>query len=284
MNIMAQTTAPDAAEEVGGRPSYRADIGEKLGGSARELLENYSKIPSAEVEEHVYKIRDEAWAVFPYPCIGGFRFLDLAISLSPDYPAILHRLKSGNENFLDLGCCFGQELRKLAADGAPTDRLYGADLRPEFFDLGYKLFRDQGTLKSKFLAADIFDPASPLAELDGKIDIIYAGSFLHLFGYDQQVAVCKRMVKLLRDREGSVVLGRQGGNLVSGEHAHRRGGTVFRHNAESFRKMWEEVGEATGTKWRVELEMMVPERAEAKERGDARGSEGRRIRFSVFRE
>jgi hypothetical protein len=40
-----------------------------------------------------------------------------AISLSPDYPAVLQRLKSGNENFLDLGCCFGQELRKVAADG-----------------------------------------------------------------------------------------------------------------------------------------------------------------------
>ena len=23
--------------------------------------------------------RDEAWSVFPYPCIGGFRFLDLYV-------------------------------------------------------------------------------------------------------------------------------------------------------------------------------------------------------------
>jgi SAM-dependent methyltransferase len=101
-----------------------------------------------------------------------------AISLSPDYVTILQRLKTGNENFLDLGCRFGQELRKLASDGVLDSHLYGADLRSEFFTLGYKLFRDQSTLNAKFIAAEIFDPVLPLGELDGKIDIIYAGNFL----------------------------------------------------------------------------------------------------------
>ena len=35
--------------------------------------------------------------------------LDRAIAASPDYPTVLERLKTGNQNFLDLGCCFGQE-------------------------------------------------------------------------------------------------------------------------------------------------------------------------------
>jgi hypothetical protein len=96
---MAQTDIPDALQKIEARekdvPWYNPDIGNKLGDSARELLENYSKIPAAEVEDHVYKIvryppmtnlgpaandplqRDEAWQVWPYPCIGGFRFLDL---------------------------------------------------------------------------------------------------------------------------------------------------------------------------------------------------------------
>jgi len=119
----------------------------------------------------------------------------------PYYPTILERLKTGEQNFLDLGCCFGQELRKLVADGAPPENLYGADLNPEFFDLGYKLFRDKDTLTSKFIAADIFDPGSELHELDGKIDILYAGSFLHLFSYEGQINACKAIVKLLRDKK-----------------------------------------------------------------------------------
>lgn len=49
---------------------------------------------------------------FPYPCIGMFRFLDLSIPSSPYYNEVIERLRAG-EIFLDLGCCFGQELRQL---------------------------------------------------------------------------------------------------------------------------------------------------------------------------
>lgn len=208
-----------------------------------------------------------------------------AISLSPDYPAVLQRLKSGNENFLDLGCCFGQELRKVAADGAVQENLYGSDLRSEFFEMGYRLFRDRDALKSKFIAADITDPSSPLSELDGKIDIIYAGSFLHLFSYAESIEVCKRLVKLLREKKDSLILGRQVGNVDAGDYVQKinKGGKMYRHNAESFKKMWEEIGEATRTKWRVECEFTLLESLSEEERkmiGPGMGL----IRFSVFRE
>ncbi|PMD12413.1 hypothetical protein NA56DRAFT_613500 [Hyaloscypha hepaticicola] len=287
---MAQTDIPNALEKIQERskdvPWYNPDVGNKLGGSARELLENYSKIPASEVEDHVYKIRDEAWSVFPYPCIGGFRFLDLAIAQSPDYPTILKRLKTGHERFLDLGCCFGQEIRRLVHDGVPQSSIYGADLRPEFFELGYKFFRDVDTLKVKFLAADIFDIESTLKDLEGTIDIIYAGSFLHLFNYEQQVEVCKRIVKLLREKEGSVVVGRQAGNLEAGERVHRtnEAQSMFRHNLESFKKMWEEVGVMTGTKWRVEVEMLDSVSVDRAWMQGLHGKDGRPIRFSVWRE
>ena len=51
------------------------------------------------------------------------------------------------------GCCFGQEIRKLAYDGAVQSNLYGCDPRSEFFNLGYRLFRDRDTLKSTFIEA-----------------------------------------------------------------------------------------------------------------------------------
>jgi hypothetical protein len=177
-------------------------------------------------------------------------------------------------------------LRKLAADGAPTERLYGSDLRPEFFTLGYKLFRDKETLKSKFIAADIFSPSSALHSLYGEIDIVYAGSFLHLFGYAEQVYICKEIVKLLREKKGSMLLGRQVGDLNAGEKVHRtnKSQTMFRHNGESFRKMWEEVGELTGTKWKVQTEILHSDGRFMKEREEAAESTVRRLRFSVFRE
>jgi SAM-dependent methyltransferase len=208
-----------------------------------------------------------------------------AISLSPDYPAVLQRLKSGDENFLDLGCCFGQGLRKVAADGAVQGNLYGSDLRAEFFEMGYRLFRDRDALKSKFIVADITDPSSPLSELDGKIDIIYAGSFLHLFSYAELIEVCKRLVKLLREKKDSLILGRQVGNADAGDYVQKinKGGKMYRHNAESFKKMWEEIGEATGTKWRVDCEFTLFESLSEEERKKNAPGMGL-IRFSVFRE
>jgi hypothetical protein len=57
---MAQTDIPNALAKIQERskdvPWYNPDIGNRLGDSARELLENYSKIPASEVEDHVYKI------------------------------------------------------------------------------------------------------------------------------------------------------------------------------------------------------------------------------------
>jgi SAM-dependent methyltransferase len=208
----------------------------------------------------------------------------LAVADSPDYPQIIERLKTGNENFLDLGCCFGQEIRRLVADGAPSENTYGCDLRQDFFEQGYAFFKDRDTLKSKFIVADIFDPNSGLKEIDGNIDIIYAGSFIHLFGYEQQVEVCVRIAKLLREKPGSLLVGRQIGHLNAGVMPHRmdKEHKMFRHNPDSFQKLWDEVGEKTGTKWRVEGKMTEVDFGE--DQKGWRNDEGlRRLSFSVFR-
>ncbi|PQE24513.1 methyltransferase domain-containing protein [Rutstroemia sp. NJR-2017a WRK4] len=260
---MSDTVTLPSAEKIAERstdvPWYEKTIpAEKLDGAARELLENYSKIPPSEVESHVYNIVrfpftkecNKAWSVFPFPCIGGFRFLDLAIASSPYYPTLLSRLSTSDTKFLDLGCCVGQELRKLVHDGAPSEKLYGCDLRSEFYDVGYDLFKDKDTLKTTFLTADIFDEENEdLKKLEGDIDVVYAGSFLHLFGWDDQVKICKRLTKILK-KEGSVVMGRQVGEVTAGERTHTvdTSRTLFVHNKESFERMWKEVGESTGTK------------------------------------
>lgn len=49
------------------------------------------------------------------------------------------------------------------ADGASSENVYASDLQGEFFELGYKLFNDKDRLKSKFIAADVFDPKSGLS-------------------------------------------------------------------------------------------------------------------------
>lgn len=152
-------------------------------------------------------------------------------------------MNSGEQTYLDLGCAFAQDVRRLVADGVDSNRCYGADLRLDFIEIGYELFQDKQTLKSKFIAGDIFDPDSSLKELEGKIDIIDASSFFHLFDLPDQKVVARAVIKLMKPKQDSLVVGRQVGNLEADEYPKRNGkGTRFRHNIESWREMWAEVG------------------------------------------
>ncbi|KAL2353590.1 hypothetical protein BJ546DRAFT_1113332 [Cryomyces antarcticus] len=200
---------------------------ENLSDPTRKLLQTYSGIAPDQVIPHIYKV----------PCIGQFRFLDLSIGSHPSCALVVQRLKDG-QKLLDLGCCFGQDIRKLVSDGVPSENCYGADLRLDFIDTGYDLFRDKETLKSKFIAADIFDDNSELNQLDGQIDIVHAASFLHFFDWTDQMSAAKRIVKLLKLQTGSLTIGRQVGNVTAGEQPRRveNGSRMFRHNEESFRR------------------------------------------------
>lgn len=148
------------------------------------------------------------------------------------------------------------------ADGARGENLYGADLRLDFLELGYELFRDKGSLKAQFLQGDVFEEEAEaeggreLSKLDGKIDIIHAASFLHLFSWEEQVRAGTRMVRLMTE-EDALVFGRQVGTTKPGVYARRTDKTRTRydHNPDTFQKLWDAIGEKTGTKWKVIAEL-----------------------------
>lgn len=156
--------------------------------------------------------------------------------------------------YLDLGCAFAQDIRRLVADGVDSANCYGSDYQLDFIELGYELFKDKATLKSEFIAADIFDANSALRDLEGSVDIIGASSFFHLFNWEDQKKIALRVVGLLKSRKGSLIVGRQIGDEVAGEKVRRSGsGSRYRHNADSWRRLWEEVGNETGTVFEVEV-------------------------------
>jgi SAM-dependent methyltransferase len=239
--------------------------------------------------------REQLWQIKPYGCIGKLRFLQLTFAEDPRYQQALARLKEpgSKATFLDLGCCVGQVLRQLAFDGADSSRLFGSDLEPRFMEMGYELFRDRETLKSTFVAADILrddggirTPGSacsgagswydggrkrsarppedddPLSLLDGKVSIVHAASLFHLFTWDQQVRAARRIVRLLNPTDPRVfIFGRQVGCLDPGSQKGPRGEGRYLHNAESWQRLWDEVGILTHTKWRTQVDV-IPESCE----------------------
>lgn len=144
------------------------------------------------------------------------------------------------------------------ADGVPSENTYGSDLEQEFIDLGYDLFKDKGKIKTTFLAANVFDDDSSLTQIYGQMSIVYTGSFFHLFGHEEQFDAAKRVVQLLTPAKGTMIVGRQVGtaNVGDGDAEGFLGEKGrFRHNPKTWTRFWDEVGEATGTKWKVEAEL-----------------------------
>lgn len=106
--------------------------------------------------------------------------------------------------------------------------------------------------------ADIFDSEGPLKELEGKMDIVYVGLFLHQFDWEGQIKAGERIVRLMKNKPGVLVVGRQIGSTEAGlVSTGGKDGTIsYRHNVESFKKYWTELGEKTGTEWRVEAKLV----------------------------
>lgn len=188
--------------------------------------------------------RDKAWDIYPYPCIGQFKFLALRIYEQPSYDTVVRRLKQGAK-YLDIGCCLGQDIRKLVMDGAPPENLYGAELHAPFIDVSYELFRDHG-LAATFMEADALDISvgSPLSKLKGEVDFIHLGMVLHVFGQENQRAVLENCISLLKPERGSMVLGTAVGH-VEGFQAPAG---HFLQSDETFKSMLAEISESMGVK------------------------------------
>lgn len=174
----------------------------------------------------------------PYPCIGLFRFLDFSIHLSPDYSSVVKRVQEG-ATLLDLGCCFGQDIRKLAYDAGTSSTLIGTDLEEAFLNLGYELFADRDRLEATFVPGDVFAEHF-LEPYHGKIDIIYLGSFLHLFSEVQQKTVVRQLRKLLRPQAGSMVFGRHLGADKGGHFKMEKlGWDLYRHDTQTIADLFQ---------------------------------------------
>lgn len=181
------------------------------------------------------------------------RFIDFSLSNSPSYPNILKSLKLNGGKLLDLGCCFGQDMRKLVHDGAPHSSVFGAELRREYVEKGYDLFLDRETFGARIIVADVLDSHGLLDELEDQMDFIHVGLFLHLFDWEGQRRACGRMVRMLKKQKGVMVLGHHFGNLNPGDVPFGMSQKVYRHDEKSFERLWREVGERTGSEWTVKV-------------------------------
>ncbi|KAI8983391.1 hypothetical protein BD414DRAFT_490779 [Trametes punicea] len=223
-----------------------------------------------ELKRHILAVQAEAYAIYPYPCIRRFAFMSLKLARLPAYKQLL---TLGAERkgaiFLDIGCCFGNDIRKAIYDGYPMEDVIGSDLHPEFWELGHKLFKSTPeTFPVPFVAGDAFDPAhleavpplyspadTPTPELStltslnplrGHVSAIHASAFFHLFDEDKQFQLAQALAGLLSPEPGSMLLGSHGGRPEKGYRAEtgtrqraHGGGPMFCHSPDSWTELWD---------------------------------------------
>jgi hypothetical protein len=144
----------------------------------------------------------------------------------------------------------GTDVRKLVSDGYPATNVMGCDLRQEFLDYGYKLYRDKDKSQIHFFPSDIFETPYPaakseapipsldiatvtdLSQLVGVVAHFYTGALFHLFDESTQYALALRVATLLNRSTGSVIFGRHQGLVEAGmidDHLGRCDFSAMRH-------------------------------------------------------
>ncbi|KAF8888130.1 hypothetical protein BD779DRAFT_1470490 [Infundibulicybe gibba] len=219
------------------------------------------------LKAHILDVQAKAYEIYGYSCIKRFVFIKLKISRLPAYKHALQLLQEWDDAILlDIGCCFGNDIRKAAADGWPVKNLIASDLRQGFWDCGHELFcSTPATFPVQFIAGDAFDPAiinprvpfttalgapppalaslNSLTPLQGHIAAIHASAFFHLFDEAQQYTLAKRLATLLAPRPGAVIFGAHRALPEKG-YCHAEvlsGGTMFCHSPETWKELWHRV-------------------------------------------
>ncbi|KAE9409777.1 hypothetical protein BT96DRAFT_1085631, partial [Gymnopus androsaceus JB14] len=110
------------------------------------------------LKAHIMEVAERSLKVYPYHCIAAFGFLRYGV---PGYKQLL-KLGSTRSNalFLDLGCCFGNDIRKAIQDGFPAQNIIASDLQADFWKFGHELFNTTpSTFPVAFIAGDVLDPS-----------------------------------------------------------------------------------------------------------------------------
>ncbi|RPD65543.1 hypothetical protein L226DRAFT_530884 [Lentinus tigrinus ALCF2SS1-7] len=226
----------------------------------KTFLKHAISSDEVEVQDRIIDVQKRAYDKYPYPCIRGFHFVNLFMARNEIYPSVVAAGKTGNTLFLDLGCMMGTDVRKLAYDGYPASHILGCDLREEYIELGYTLFRDKDTCPIRFFASNVFDlPTSPpnteaeagksldittvadLSQLYDSLTHIYTGALFHLFDKESQFGLAIRLARLLKRQPGAVIFGRHQGLEQEGYIDDHLGRNRYGHSESSWSMLWKEV-------------------------------------------
>ncbi|KAI0742059.1 hypothetical protein C8Q80DRAFT_1110145 [Daedaleopsis nitida] len=245
----------------------------------KDSFEFFKKATGIEGEEdlkaHIVAVQREALQArlfshaHPYPCIATFAFLESRLALLPAYDQLQELGKTRRHPiFVDIGCCLGTDVRKIAMDGYPKESILATDIVPEFWTLGHKLFNTTpATFPVPIIPGNVLDPAflEPLPEpfyapppepapalssvstlnaLRGHVSAVSTCALFHLLDTEAaHLRLARAIAGLLSPAPGSMVLGFHRAWQEKRAHTETFAGrthSMFLHSPESWTALWEE--------------------------------------------
>jgi len=212
-----------------------SDVDIQIDNEAVEFFKRYSKIISKDsfdsnrtyeewknlIQQKVIEIGRNALAIYAYRCISQGRFAVSRMNLNFGYQKYLKNSQLSHLKIIDIGCCFGTDIRQLLLDGASISNITALDQYGDFWKLGLDLFDDQ-RYDSDLFKANIFIEASLLSDdfysklgsflghdPKGYYDVVYMGSVLHLLSYQEIERFIEAACSLLKS--GGVYFGQNVG-------------------------------------------------------------------------
>ncbi|KAJ6459590.1 hypothetical protein C8R45DRAFT_553148 [Mycena sanguinolenta] len=236
------------------------------------------------LKQHIIAVQKKAYAVKAFPCVRFFAFAWERISDLPAFTQAL-RLGRGREGaiLLDIGCCCGADIRKVAREGWPVQNLIASDLFADFWDVGHELLRSTPEMfPVAFLPGDAVDPnflqplpplSSPsqitesrpalsslttLTPLRGHLSAIHISSVFHLLSEAHQTQLAHSLAGLLSPLPGSLIFGCHldqdiAGPVLVDQNQPDERTLHFCHSPESWVALWEGVFGQGSIKVEVEL-------------------------------
>jgi SAM-dependent methyltransferase len=175
-------------------------------------------------------------------------------------PATLGAPLASPYTFLDIGSGLTQDVRHLLHHGILASSLYALELNSRFFEYGDTLFLDRDNSRPiedvNFIVGDLLNLSDALPQLQQSFGIIHAASFFHLFSFERQQHFARAILQLLRPSAGAMILGWQIGSHDPMDYFDFTNlGLQYRHNEDSLREFWREIGGEAGMKLEVETRM-----------------------------
>jgi len=209
----------------------------------------------------------KARKVYDYKCLQGGQFAVSRIAKNPFYIAqIKNSTEIKNLRFIDIGACFGADIRRFILDGGSVENVEAVDVCSDFWEMGMKLFGDEEfnsnlyKKKSKVTVASLFDDFIKKLELSlghsvlDYFDVVFMGSVLHLFTEDQIRITLKIVLSILKKNgwyicqhvgalEPTFVERQEGGSrIIIPPEKVDRNKHIFLHSPQSMKEEFQKCG------------------------------------------